>query len=175
MDYTAWDTTKEFVDLMAFDAAKPILNVLAGLYNDDPGQIAVGYGQQLAMAVPGGVISGMTRSLGPAGSGIIVNLGGEGEVVGSNVVNIQPTMDAALHAATKTDQQVIIASGDALPFRTGSVPTVVTNSVPVGTGSTWLGARYLPAEITRILTPSGTWSGSSALPRVLTGMRTRPW
>jgi RHS repeat-associated protein len=175
-DYTAWDTAADAID-GSFETVfemSGVGNVMAGIYNDNPVQMAAGVGQELMWAGPSAVTSALKPAAG-ATSSLIVNLGGEGEVAGANVVNVQPTMDAALHASTKTSQQIVVASGDALPFRTGSVSSVVTNNVPVGQGSTWLGARYAPSEIARVLGPGGTWTGSSALRLVLTRVGTWPW
>jgi RHS repeat-associated protein len=170
-NYAAIDTAADFVDLIAMQAAAPMLNVLAGLRNDDPGQIAVGYGQQLAMAVPGGVIAGTTGRLGTTSSSTLaVNLGGTGEVAG-NVVNVQAAsmggdtglaLRSAVGIARSSGQRVVMAHGDALPFQTGAVRTVITNNVPVDAGVGYFGRSFTTAEIIRILQPFGRWIGSSA-------------
>ena len=104
------------------------------------------------------------------GSGT-VNLGGEGEVPGANVVNVQP---AAIHGSTdiaaqtaqdvaqRTGQQVVMAPGNNLPFSSGSIRNVVANSVPIDTpAQTMFGPSFTSAEIMRIVAPGGSLSGSS--------------
>jgi hypothetical protein len=173
LEFTAMDTAADVVDLAAMDIASPMLNVLTGLLNDDPEQIALGYGQQALAAVPGGVLSGMTRTLGPAvASNIVVNLGGVGEVTGTNVVNVQAASIAgdtgvalrnAADIATSSGQRVVMAHGDALPFQSGSVRTVITNNVPIDRGLGYFGHSFTSSEIYRILaSPLGRWLGSSA-------------
>jgi RHS repeat-associated protein len=69
-------------------------NIMAGIYNDSPTQVAKGVGQELMWAGP----SAATTALKPAAaatSSVIVNLGGDGEFIGANVVNVQPTLNMA--------------------------------------------------------------------------------
>ncbi len=99
----------------------------------------------------------------------IVNLGGEGEQRGA--INVQPGRiggDAELaheHArdvARLSDQPVVKAAGNRLPFATGSVDLVVTNNVPIDEPrSTHFGPSFTISEVLRILKPDGLWLGSS--------------
>lgn len=119
-----------------------------------------------------GLMSGVTEgTAGAVQKNVIVNLGGEGEVSGANVVNVQAAsiggdtglaLRNAVDIARSSGQPVVMASGDALPFATGSVSTVVTNSVPIDAGLGYFGQSFTSAEIWRILAPGGQWIGSSA-------------
>jgi hypothetical protein len=53
-------------------------------------------------------------------------------------------------------------SGDALPFQTGAVNTVITNNVPINAGMTYFGQSFTSSEIYRVLSTVGQWIGSSA-------------
>lgn len=99
----------------------------------------------------------------------IVNLGGEGEVAGAVTFSRQGSGEASiLHSRTaqrvavESQQPVVMAEGNNLPFRTGSVDQVWTNNVPVGKGSGYFGPNFDPAEIFRILREGGSWLGNSA-------------
>lgn len=117
-EYTAWDTTQEYVDLMAFDVAKPILNVWAGLYNDDPGQIALGYGQQALAAVPGGIRTGLRPLAGQATRIIAepVAIGGSEALAGAQLVS--PYKLNAFHTFS---QSVLGFADDAVVYRVTNV------------------------------------------------------
>lgn len=174
LEYTAGDTAADFARETATDIAMAtgFPELLAGIINEDAGPAATGLGKQVLAAVPGGAISGATRTLGPAvGSSMIVNLGGTGEVVGANIVNVQAATIAgdtgvalrnAVDIARQSGQRVVIAHGDALPFQTASVRTVVTNNVPIDRGLGYFGRSFTSSEIYRILSPLGRWIGSSA-------------
>ena len=96
-------------------------------------------------------------------TGIVINLGGEGEVPSSptkKVVNVnlphllkpnfRAIRDGSTLAEIKERGPVIIARGDRLPFRDGAADYVITNNVPVGEGNSYLGPKYRPSEIKRI-------------------------
>jgi RHS repeat-associated protein len=62
----------DVVDQTVYDIiARPGVTVAAGLLNDNGGQIASGVGQIALAAVPGGVASGLTRTLGATASSVI--------------------------------------------------------------------------------------------------------
>jgi len=114
-----------------------------------------------ALAGPGS----LALDLGGEGSGVIVNLGGEGEVAGA--INVQGpwALDSSwassasgqsLSELQAAGNQFVIANNTALPFADGSVSTVITNSVPINT-TTWLGEGVQTSEIARILQTGGTW------------------
>lgn len=94
-----------------------------------------------------------------------VNLGGEGEVPG--VINQQgpwvlhPSWRSCRDGKTLGQLQAegnrfVIADNRRLPFRTGSVAEVFTNSVPIDL-RTHLGPGVQTREIRRILGPGGRW------------------
>lgn len=56
----------------------------------------------------------------------------------------------------------MVASGDAPPFQTGSVNTVVTNNVPIDAGMDYFGSSFTSAEMYRVLSDIGVWLGNSA-------------
>lgn len=95
-----------------------------------------------------------------------VNLGGEGEVPG--VINQQGpwALDPAwgssrdgktLQELQAAGHQFVIADNKHLPFASGSVDEVITNSVPIDV-DTWLGPSVQSSEILRILKPGGKWT-----------------
>jgi hypothetical protein len=50
-----------------------------------------------------------------------------------------------------------------LPFPDSSVDGIITNSVPVDQGVTWLGPSVTSHEIKRVLQSGGTWYNDGAL------------
>ena len=61
-----------------------------------------------------------------------------------------------------TGDDYVVASNTALPFRTGSVDGVVTNSVPIDAPSI-LGPGVQSTEVLRILSPTGQWIRDGAV------------
>jgi RHS repeat-associated protein len=97
-----------------------------------------------------------------------VNIGGEGEV--PNVINLQPrsALDAGFGRATdgeslagmiREGNQFLIYNPDTgvLPFGTGTVPKVITNSVPIDTPPGGFFSSIKSSEIIRVLKPGGQW------------------
>jgi hypothetical protein len=68
---------------------------------------------------------------------------------------------SAVGLARSTGQNVVVAGGDALPFQTGAVNTVITNNVPINAGMTYFGQSFTSSEIYRVLSALGQWIGSS--------------
>lgn len=52
--------------------------------------------------------------------------------------------------------QFVVSSNVALPFRSSSIEQVITNNVPIDR-PTWMGPGISSNEITRIVSPTGTW------------------
>jgi len=169
---------KDALDKAAFLFAKPALTVMVGFYNDSPKQVAKGTAQLVLQGAVGGVASALTKPALAAASStslmsrssIALNLGGEGEVAGASVVNVQAgsmggntatAVRSAVDLSRSTGQSVVVASGDALPFQTGAVNTVITNNVPINSGMTYFGQSFTSAEIYRVLSTVGQWIGSS--------------
>jgi RHS repeat-associated protein len=172
------EVAKNVVDKAAFLFAKPGLTVMAGFYNDSPKQVASGTAQLIVAGAVGGAVSALTKPALAAASStslmsrssIALNLGGEGEVAGASVVNVQAgsmggntamAVRSAVGLARTTGQSVVVASGDALPFQTGAVNTVITNNVPINAGMTYFGQSFTSSEIYRVLSTVGQWIGSS--------------
>jgi RHS repeat-associated protein len=172
------EVVKNVVDKAAFLFAKPGLTVMAGFYNDSPKQVASGTAQLIVAGAVGGAVSALTKPALAAASStslmsrssIALNLGGEGEVAGASVVNVQAgsmggntamAVRSAVGLARTTGQSVVVASGDALPFQTGAVNTVITNNVPINAGMTYFGQSFTSSEIYRVLSTVGQWIGSS--------------
>ena len=165
----AFGVLGEALDMTAEQLLQPTVgNLSEGLLQDDPAKLALGVASVVATAAPGGALAGATRTLGAGGSTMVVNLGGIGEVgLGSSVVNVQAATIAgdtglafqnAVSVARTSGQRVIMAHGDALPFRTGAVRTVVTNNVPVDAGVGYFGRSFTSREVLRILQrPFGQW------------------
>jgi hypothetical protein len=95
-----------------------------------------------------------------------VNLGGEGEVPG--VINQQgrwilhPSWRSCRDGKTLGELQAeghrfVISDNRRLPFPTGSIAEVITNSVPIDI-NTHLGPGVQSREIRRILGPGGRWA-----------------
>jgi hypothetical protein len=98
----------------------------------------------------------------------VVNIGGGGEVAGA--INVQipaarnPGWGASRSEVAGKSLPQLAANGDVyvvakntnLPFASGSVDKVITNSVPVDV-STIMGPGVQSAEVWRILKPSGVW------------------
>ena len=102
-----------------------------------------------------------------------VNIGGEGEI--PNVINLQGRW-ALRHEYGRSDDSPFLPNGtsvagmirkgvqflifnayaEGLPFRTGTVPKVITNSVNVGK-SMGVYPKIPREEIIRVLKPGGTW------------------
>lgn len=131
----------------------------------------VGYGYDDRQQVSGTSARSVAYRSAPqtARAPIRVNLGGEGEV--ARAINVQPAriggnvdtaVENAQRVAAQSRQPVVMAEGNRLPFRTGSVDEVWTNNVPVGKGGGYFGPSFDPDEIFRILRPGGSWLGNSA-------------
>jgi hypothetical protein len=95
---------------------------------------------------------------------VVVNLGGEGEVVGPLNQQGRWVLDPGwlsrrggqtLSRLRQLENQFVISTNVSLPFADQSVGTVVTNSVPIDT-STWLGPGIQSSEVWRILQPDGS-------------------
>lgn len=175
--YTALDTTLDFVDTMAAQAVSPALMVMDATLKDDAKEFAFGTAGLVIAGAPGGAVAALTRPASVATtsllsrSSIALNLGGEGEVAGAGVVNVQAgsmggdrglAIRSAVDVARTTNQRVVVGTGNALPFRTGAVNQVITNNVPVDAGLTYFGQSLASHEIYRVLSPLGQWFGSSA-------------
>jgi RHS repeat-associated protein len=168
---------RDLVDRGAFLLAKPALTVMSGFLHDDPKQVASGTAQIVVGGAVGGAVSAFVKPALAATSttllsksSIALNLGGEGEVAGSAVVNVQAgsmggstglAVRSAVDIARTTGQRVVVASGDALPFQSGAVNTVITNNVPIDAGMTYFGPSFTSSEIYRVLSTLGQWIGSS--------------
>jgi hypothetical protein len=103
-----------------------------------------------------------------------VNIGGEGEV--PNVINLQGRWalekgygrsqanasgpeGTSLAGMIREGVQFLIYNADTgvLPFRSGTVPKVITNSVAVDRSMGGLYPKISSAEIQRVLKPGGSW------------------
>ena len=172
------EVVKQVVDKAAFVVAKPALTVMSGIINDSPREMASGTAQLVVAGAVGGTTSALLRpaaTLGQstslaAASRLALNLGGEGKVAGA-VVNVQAgsmggstalAVRSAVDLARQSGQSVVVASGDALPFASGAVNTVITNNVPINAGMTYFGRSFVSSEIYRVLSAAGRWIGSSA-------------
>ncbi|QPJ61629.1 MAG: class I SAM-dependent methyltransferase [Candidatus Nitronauta litoralis] len=106
----------------------------------------------------------------------IVNLGGEGEVPGKGVINVQPGKIGAgssknaleearlnaLDVRSRIDKQpgsigqpIVRADGDRLPFGDKSIDKVILNGAPLDAGKTHFGPSFTTREINRILKDGG--------------------
>jgi RHS repeat-associated protein len=121
-------------------------------------------GKVVGAAADGAVVAEGAAAAGGT-PGVILNLGGEGEVAGA--INFQgkwvldPAWRSSANGQTLRElqaagNQFVVGSNTAVPFQTGSVPTVITNSVPIDT-TTWLGPGVQSSEVWRILAPNGKW------------------
>jgi RHS repeat-associated protein len=144
-----------------------------GFINASAALIAGGAAIGAATAVPALVAAGAvaaTVAASPAGQQVVVNIGGALEGPGNAIIlqtgqiggSTAVALENAAGIASQTGQQVVIGSGDAIPFATGSVNQVIINNVPIGTGSGYFGPYIDPSEIVRILAPGGTVTGTSA-------------
>ncbi len=98
------------------------------------------------------------------GSGLRLNLGGEGEE--PNCINQQPEWRDLNDIASRSGSplRVILIGGHPflfcsnlrLPFPDNSVQEAITNGVPVDRTTLW-GPGVQSTEITRVLRPGGTW------------------
>jgi hypothetical protein len=94
-----------------------------------------------------------------------LNLGGEGEE--PDCINQQPPwVDLStpisrtglpLRTLTQAGTPVLFCDNTALPFPDFTVDEIVTNSVPVDLGTTWLGPTLDSNEIKRVLKQGGAW------------------
>jgi RHS repeat-associated protein len=141
----------------AYDLSAPTMNVLGDVF-------VVEMSIFMAPAMASSTLElgvGATISDAASATTTVVNLGGEGEVLGAINVQVPGAMDGQLSAGTAWDLQaagnkVVIADNTALPFADQTVDTVVTNNVPLNT-NTWLGPSPQTSEINRILVPGGQW------------------
>src|SRR6187455_3186933 len=95
---------------------------------------------------------------------VVLNLGGEGEILG--VINQQgpwaldPSWRSSRDGKTlqelAKDHVFLICLNDPLPFPDNTVDVVHTESVPIDR-TTWLGPGVQSSEIKRILKPGGQW------------------
>jgi hypothetical protein len=94
-----------------------------------------------------------------------LNLGGEGEEL--DCINQQPPwVDLStpisrtgqpLRSLTQVGIPFLFCENTALPFLDASVDEIVTNSVPIDMGKTWLGPTLDSTEIKRVLKAGGNW------------------
>jgi len=122
----------------------------------------------IILGAAGGILGGLDAALGAdaaSGSGLVVNLGGEGEVGGAINQNLPVILDPgwassasgqSLSDLQAAGNQFVVSSNTELPFATGSVQTVITNSVPVDFDS-FLGPGVQSSEVWRILSDEGVW------------------
>ena len=104
------------------------------------------------------------------GSGLRLNLGGEGEE--PNCINQQPDWRDLNDVASRSGSplRVILIGGHPflfcsnlqLPFPDNSVQEVITNGVPVDRNTLW-GPGVQSAEISRVLRSGGTWSDNGVV------------
>jgi len=141
---------------------------------------AAGLGIGKALGFFGGQVSSFVRSaFRPStitkntDSRIVVNLGGEGEVTGRNIINVQPgriggSSELAAQNAKRVrskinsnqasrGQPVIRVEGNRLPFRDNSVDEVILNNAPLDQGKGFFGPSFTTQEINRILRDGGTF------------------
>jgi hypothetical protein len=84
-----------------------------------------------------------------------LNLGGEGEE--PDCINQQPPWVDLSMPISRTAQPLRTLTQAALPFPDFTVDEIVTNSVPVDLGTTWLGPTLDSNEIKRVLRKGGAW------------------
>jgi hypothetical protein len=95
---------------------------------------------------------------------LVLNVGAEGEVNGSEVIqqNIRWVLEAGDSFTCSRNGQTIGVSGiseagplvisdaNALPFKDGAFETVIANGVPIDTPDTWIGPAYKLDELIRL-------------------------
>jgi hypothetical protein len=100
-----------------------------------------------------------------------LNLGGEGEE--PNCINQQPPWVDLCNSISRNGQPLrsltyaqapfLFCDNTRLPFPDSIIDSVITNSVPVDQGVTWLGPSLSSNEIKRILKSGGTWYNDGVL------------
>jgi hypothetical protein len=120
-------------------------------------------------------VAGAGATVGGTAGGIVLNIGGEGEVPGA--INFQGPWIlgdgftfAGAGAGLTPEQlqaagnQILVGTNDALPFAPGSVDTVITNNVPILEGGfNYMGPTVWPSQIWQVLSPTGQWINNGAV------------
>ena len=92
--------------------------------------------------------------------------------VGFSIFSMSGAGDVMAGIANDSPLQVATGYGKQLMW---AGPSATANALKPATGAAGSLIVNLPSEITRILSPTGTWTGSSALRIILTKVGTWPW